>query len=319
MTTADTATTREVLVRSTRYESDGVVSLQLESRDGALPGWEPGAHIDVVVGDGSTRQYSLCGDPGSGDYRIAVLREPAGRGGSEHLHTAVRAGDILQVKGPRNHFGLEEAGMRVFLAGGIGITPIKTMIARLEGEGRPWRLYYAGRSRGTMAFLSELAGYGDKVTIVAADEGARLDLAGLVAEAPSDALWYSCGPERMLAGITEALDAVGQADSLRTELFAAPEADESLEPGSGFTVELRASGLTLAIPADRSILEVVTEAGIEVVRDCEEGICGSCETKVLEGVPDHRDYVLTTQEKAQNNCMMVCVSRANCPVLVLDL
>ncbi|MCW4385070.1 PDR/VanB family oxidoreductase [Salinibacterium sp. SYSU T00001] len=315
---ADNATLRELLVRSLRHESEGVVSLRLEPREGTLEHWEPGAHIDLVVADGSTRQYSLCGSPSDPDYRIAVLREPAGRGGSEHLHRTVRPGDIVQVKGPRNHFALEDAPLHVLVAGGIGITPILPMLAKLEADGAPWRLYYAGRSRTTMAFLDELAPYGDKVTLAPSDEGTRLAFASMVADAPADALWYACGPQRMLDGVSEALAAAGREDMLRTELFVAPEADVAA-PAEGLTVELRSSGLTLPVPPDRSILEVVTEAGIDVMSDCEEGICGSCETKVLEGVPDHRDYVLTSQEKAQNDCMMICVSRAQCPVLVLDL
>lgn len=315
----DTPTAMDVLVRGMRHESEGVVSLELEALEGDLPAWEPGAHIDLVLRDGETRQYSLCGPPISGTYRVGVLREHAGRGGSAHVHSVLRPGDRVRLTGPRNHFVLEDAPAYRLVAGGIGITPLLAMIARLEAEGKPWRLYYAGRSRASMAFLHEVLAYGDQVVVAAGDAGERLDLTALVAEAPADALWYSCGPAAMLDGLAGALRALGREENLRTELFAAPERAVSADSGGGFSVELRASGVTLQVPADRSILDVVTEAGVEVMHDCEEGICGSCETKVVEGEIDHRDYVLTNQEKARGDCMMLCVSRANCPVLVLDL
>lgn len=314
----DTASVRSVLVRAMRHESDGVVSLELESADGPLPSWEPGSHIDLIVADGSSRQYSLCGPAGSDGYRIGVLREPAGRGGSVHVHDTIRPGDRVELKGPRNHFALEDAPVYRLVAGGIGVTPILSMVAKLESEGRDWQLFYAGRGRASMAFSRELAAYGDRVRFAASDEGNRLDLAALVAEAPADALWYACGPARMLAGLAQSLEAAGREANLRTELFEVPVTDEPAA-GEGFSVELRASGITLTVPPDRSILDVVTEAGIDVMHDCEEGICGSCETKVIEGDVDHRDYVLTTQEKAKGDCMMVCVSRSACPRLVLDL
>ncbi|AWB88614.1 PDR/VanB family oxidoreductase [Salinibacterium hongtaonis] len=315
----DNATTRNVLVRSMRHETDGVISLELEALEGPLPPWQPGAHVDIVVGDGTTRQYSLCGPADARTYRIGVLREPDGRGGSAHVHTSVRPGDRVELKGPRNHFALESAPVYRLVAGGIGVTPILAMAAHLEAQGSDWKLFYAGRSRSTMAFIAELEAYGDKVVFSADDEGARLDLGAIVADAPADALWYACGPSGLLAALDETLVAAGRGDNLRTELFAVPVSDEPAAATDGFSVELRASGMTLQVPSDRSILEVVTEAGIDVMHDCEEGICGSCETKVLDGEIDHRDYVLTNQEKAKGDCMMVCVSRANCPVLVLDL
>lgn len=308
--------TRAALVRAMRQESVGVLSLELAPAEGeAIPGWEPGAHLDLVLPSGLSRSYSLCGDPTDSAYRIAVLREEVSRGGSVFVHETLRVGDRVEVRMPRNHFPLEPAREYLFVAGGIGITPLLPMIARADGLGVPWRLLYAGRERGRMPFLGELAGYGDKVSILARDEGGGLDLAGELAGVPDDALVYVCGPERMLEGARNALGE--RQDILRTELFAAPERDD--EPGDAFTVELQRSGLILPVPADRSVLAVVSDAGIDVLTDCEEGICGSCETRVLLGVPEHRDYVLTTQEKEAGTCMMICVSRSMSPRLVLDL
>jgi ferredoxin-NADP reductase len=308
---ADTA-----LVRSVRWESDGVVSLRLEPESGVVD-WEPGAHIDVVVGDGTSRQYSLCGDPGDSDYRIAVLREPDGRGGSEFLHRRVFAGERLAVTGPRNHFALEEASALTLIAGGIGVTPLLPMARRLEREGRDWRLIYYGRDRSTMAFLGELAEFGDRVRIVAKSEGASVPVAEAFADRPADGLVYGCGPQRLL----DDLRSLVPEERLRTELFVAPAALPVNPDSDTFTVELSASGLAVEVGPERSVLAAIASVGVEVTTDCEEGICGSCETRVLEGTLDHRDYVLTPQEKAANDCMMVCVSRAaaGCSRLVLDL
>lgn len=316
MTDADERiATRPALVRAMRLESAGVLSIELAPVDGEFPAWEPGAHLDLVLPSGLVRSYSLCGRTTGSTYRIAVLREEISRGGSVFVHDTLRVGDHVEVRMPRNHFTLEQANEYLFIAGGIGITPLLAMIARAEELGVSWRLLYAGSARDRMAFLGELADYGERVTVLARDQGGRLDLDAALADVAPDALVYVCGPERMLEGVRASL---GDREAmLRTELFAAPERDD--EPGDAFTVELQRSGLTLAVPAERSILEVVTEAGIDVLTDCEEGICGSCETRVLLGVPEHRDYVLTTQEKEANNCMMICVSRATSPRLVLDL
>jgi ferredoxin-NADP reductase len=304
------------LVRTVRWESDGVISLRLEP-EGGVREWEPGAHIDVFVGDGTTRQYSLCGDPDDSGYQIAVLRESDGRGGSEFLHRGLFVGERLMVKGPRNHFALEDAPTVTLIAGGIGITPLLPMVRQLQATGREWRLVYYGRSRSSMAFLDELAAYGDRVRIVARDEGDALPVEEVVADRVEGGLVYICGPERMLA----AARAVVPEDVLRTELFVAPEAAPVASDADVFTVELRASGLSVDVGPDRTVLEAINSLGVEVVTDCEEGICGSCETHVLQGAIEHRDHVLTKQERAANDCMMVCVSRAagGCPLLVLDL
>ncbi|KRE22978.1 PDR/VanB family oxidoreductase [Agromyces sp. Soil535] len=310
---------RPALVRGMRQESDGVLSVHLEPVEGAVEPWEPGAHLDVLLPAGGVRQYSLSGRPGQPGYRIAVLHEPEGRGGSDWVHRVLRVGDLVDIRGPRNHFALEEAYAYLLIAGGIGITPLLPMIARLEDEGRPWSLAYAGRSRASMAFVDELATYGDRVTLVPGDEDGRLDADALVADLLPGALVYVCGPRRLLAGVRAALAAIGAEDRLRAELFAAPDDDGVASATDAFTVELRQSGLWLTVTPEQSILEAVSAAGVDVMSDCEEGICGSCETRVIEGEPEHRDHVLTPQEKAQNDCMLICVSRSACPLLVLDL
>jgi ferredoxin-NADP reductase len=303
-----------------RHEAHGVVSLTLEPvGDDTLPAWAPGAHIDITIGDGSTRQYSLSGSPESDSYRIAVLREEVSRGGSVYVHDDVRVGAVIEVGGPRNHFALEEAADYRFIAGGIGITPLLPMLARLTAAGQSWSLHYFGRSRTTMAFLSELAPYGDRVTVVAKDEASGVPIAAALTGATTESLVYVCGPARLIDGVREAADAASLAGRVRAELFAAPEPDSSLAASDGFTVRLTRSDIELAIPADRSILDVVLEAGIDVLHDCAEGICGSCETAVVSGSIEHRDYVLTDREKTAGDCMMICVSRASCPVLELAL
>lgn len=319
---AATASPTPALVRSMRLEARGVLSVVLEAADGGpLPPWLPGAHIDLRVSDGISRQYSLCGTPGdTSHYRVAVLRETHGRGGSEYVHGTLRVGDTVEIGGVRNHFGLEEATGYLFVAGGIGITPLLPMIAEVAASGLPWRLVYFGGSRSTMAFLPELEQFDDRVTVVAKDEPSGLALDDVVASLGDGELLYVCGPARLSDAVRGEADRLGSADRVRLELFAAPEREEDdAVPAGAFTVRLLESDLELAIPADRSILDVVLEAGVDVLHDCAEGICGSCETKVVAGTPEHRDYVLTEREKAANDCMMICVSRSQCPILELAL
>ncbi|WP_158866263.1 PDR/VanB family oxidoreductase [Leifsonia sp. AG29] len=317
----------EVVVTRRTPAAEDIVLLELRSPDGAdLPEWTPGAHIDVVLVPGATphenleRQYSLCGDPADRSvWRIGVLREREGRGGSARVHDAVAVGDRLVIRGPRSHFALAGGdGPVLFVAGGIGITPILPMIAAAEAAGRDWRLAYAGRSRATMAFARELSTlHGDRVEVFAADEGRRLDLAAWTAAAADGVPVHCCGPTRMVDEV-EALSARWPADTLHRERFE-PKTVKEHAPDVAFEVELELSGLTLTVPADRSVLEVVEEAGALVLSSCREGTCGTCETPVIEGVVDHRDSVLTPAEQASNTAMMICVSRAACPRLVLEL
>lgn len=313
MPVSDEITDIRVRVRAMVREAEGVMSVELEPLAGALPGWSPGAHIDLVVPGAPVRQYSLCGDPAAPRYRIAVLREHESRGGSRAIHERLRPGDELVLREPRNHFALEPAAEYLFIAGGIGITPLLPMVRQAQATRARWRLLYLGGSRARMPFLGELAAVDEHVTVIARDEDARADLVAEVAAVPA-ALVYACGPERMLTALAEA---VPDADArLRVEYFSAPEVE--YEPGGPFRIRLDRSGLELDVTPEESILDVMRGAGVDVLSDCEEGICGSCETRVLDGEAEHRDFVLTTQEKAQNDCLMVCVSRAACPLLVLD-
>ncbi|QKV80155.1 PDR/VanB family oxidoreductase [Amycolatopsis sp. Hca4] len=304
--------TLSLLVDRKEKLADGVVALALRLPGGEpLPPWEPGAHIDLVL-PGFVRQYSLCGDPSERSvYRVAVLREPGGRGGSAYVHDSLSAGDRVPVEAPRNHFALVEASRYLFVAGGIGITPILPMLNRVAREGREWRLVYGGRTRSSMAFADELAEHGDRVVFRPQDEHGLLDLPAALASAGPGTAVYCCGPEPLLAAM-EALEP----PELHVERFT-PLADEG--PRTAFEVELAGSGRVLPVPADRSILEVVEEAGVTVLSSCREGTCGTCETGVLGGEPDHRDSVLTADERLENEVMMLCVSRACSPRLVLDL
>ncbi|SFW70635.1 PDR/VanB family oxidoreductase [Amycolatopsis australiensis] len=305
--------TLELLVDHKEKLADDVVGVTLRAPDGrALPAWEPGAHIDLVLPGGFVRQYSLCGRPGDRPaYRIAVLREPGGRGGSAYVHDDLVAGQRVQVDGPRNHFALVDAKRYLFLAGGIGITPILPMLDRAAETGRDWQLVYGGRTRSAMAFTAELRRHGDRVTI---QEG-LLDLPALLAEPRPDTAVYCCGPEPLLAAVEQHC-AGWPADALHVERFS-PLADTGEH--TAFEVELAGSGRVLRVPADRSILEVAEEAGVTVLSSCREGTCGTCETGVLAGTPDHRDSVLTAAERRDGDVMMICVSRSCTPKLVLDL
>jgi ferredoxin-NADP reductase len=291
--------------------AEGVVALTLRAADGsALPPWEPGAHIDLVLAPDLVRQYSLCGDPADRDsWRVAVLREPVGRGGSAHVHDRLAVGDRLTVRGPRNHFPLAPATRYLFLAGGIGITPLLPMIAAARAAGAEWRLAYGGRSRATMAFLDDLA-----LPQVDVQVG-LLDLDALLAEPEPGTLVYACGPEPMLDAV-EGRCADWPPGALRVERFkAAPGTGEATE----FEVELAVSGRTVKVPADRSVLEAVEEAGLSPLSSCREGTCGTCETGVLGGALDHRDTVLSEAERKEGDVMMICVSRARSARLVLEL
>jgi ferredoxin-NADP reductase len=295
--------------------AEGVVLLTLRPPEGGpVPSWEPGAHVDVEVATGLTRQYSLCGDPADRSaLLIAVLREPSGRGGSRAVHEDLAEGDVVTVRGPRNNFPLVRAGRYLFIAGGIGITPLRPMLAAAEASGADWRLVYGGRTREAMAFRTELCRtYGDRVTVCPQDEAGLLDLDGLRAGTAPGTEVYCCGPPPLLA----AVEARWPAGSLHVERFAPVE---DTGPRSAFEVDLATSGRTLVVPAGRSILETLEEAGVQVLWSCREGTCGTCETAVLDGEPDHRDTLLTEEERAACDTMMICVSRSRSARLVLDL
>ncbi|MEU3851558.1 PDR/VanB family oxidoreductase [Streptomyces sp. NPDC029554] len=306
----------ELVVARREFAADGVLALTLRHPLGEpLPVWEPGAHLDVVLGPGLERQYSLCGEPADRSaWRIAVLREVAGRGGSAHVHEQVREGDKVRVRGPRNTFRLEPAPRYRFVAGGIGITPILPMLAAAEAAGAPWTLLYGGRTRRSMAFTGELARYGDRVTLAPQDETGLLDLPSVLDDVPEGTLVYCCGPGPLL----DAVEARCPSGMLRVERFRPKEPQESGADGA-FEVELARSGRTLTVAPDVSVLDAVRAAGVEVLYSCTEGTCGTCETDVLAGEPDHRDSVLTEEERAAGETMLICVSRCRGGRLVLDL
>ncbi|MFB7650849.1 MULTISPECIES: PDR/VanB family oxidoreductase [unclassified Streptomyces] len=306
----------ELVVTQRQVAAEGVLALTLRHPLGEeLPRWQPGAHVDVVLGQDLERQYSLCGDPADRTvWRIAVLRERAGRGGSAYVHEELTVGDRVRVRGPRNHFRLEAARRYRFVAGGIGITPILPMLAAVEEAGAEWSLLYGGRTRNSMAFTGELERYGDRVTLVPEDESGRPALAPVVDDVPGDTLVYCCGPGPLL-------DAVGErcpAGRLRVERFSPAEAQPA-GPDAGFEVVLARSGRTVAVPPDVSVLDAVRGAGVEVLFSCTEGTCGTCETEVVAGEPEHRDSVLTEAERAAGETMLICVSRCRGRRLVLDL
>jgi ferredoxin-NADP reductase len=310
----------DLIIHERRDEADGVVSLSLGRADGGeLPGWTPGAHVDVTLADGLVRQYSLCSDPGDRSrWRLGVLREPAGRGGSEYVFDKLHDADIVEVGEPRNHFELEAAPRYVFVAGGIGITPILPMIAAAEAAGAEWTLLYGGRTRTSMAFRAELVAHGDRVVLAPQDEVGLLDLRGqLMAPRPST-LVYACGPEPMLDALDAAMTA-WPAGSLHVERFT-PRTIET-DADEAFEVACTASGVTLVVPPDRSILEIAQDRGLPVDFSCGEGTCGTCETPLLAGRAEHRDSLLTDEEKDAQDTLFLCVSRAErgCPRLELDL
>ncbi|MGW4336010.1 PDR/VanB family oxidoreductase [Rhodococcus koreensis] len=300
----------------------GVRQLTLTHPDGdELPAWTPGAHVDLhfsSAGDDFTRQYSLCGQTSdSHRWQVAVLHVPGGRGGSAYIHDNLCEGHTLRVTGPRNNFPLAPASNYLFVAGGIGITPMLPMIAEAEAAGADWRLIYCGRSADTMAFLDEVGGFGaDRVVIQPSETHGRVDLAELIAHTDPATHIYCCGPEAMLNAIEDSCGSWPPAQ-VHMERFSKRE-DNLHQSSSAFEVEFARSGIAATVPADRSILEIAEEAGIDVESSCQEGVCGSCETAVLAGTPDHRDEVLTDDERAAGKTMMICVSRACSGRLVLD-
>jgi cytochrome P450/ferredoxin-NADP reductase len=321
-------TSHHVLGRTVRVDSVTMVAqdiarLRLVAPDGRpMPRWTPGSHIDIECGGPElSRQYSLCGDPADGNaLEIAVLRDPESRGGSRWVHANLRPGDLVKIRGPRNHFRFDEsAGKVLFIAGGIGITPILAMAHRARELGMDYALHYAGRSRTTMAFVDELAGlHGERLHLYCKDEGARLDLQTLLGVPQADTQVYACGPVRMLEALEQAC-AGWPEDALRIEHFHA--STSALDPAKehAFEVELKDSGLTLTVAPDQTLLTALRAANIDVQSDCCEGLCGSCEVRVLSGAVDHRDVVLTRAEREANNKMMACCSRAAGGKIVLEL
>lgn len=293
-----------------------VVVLRLEGLT-ALPAWTPGAHVDVVLPSGLVRQYSLCGSVDSaGEYTIAVLRQPDGRGGSDEMHQKVNVGTELAIVGPRNKFELAAAQEYVFVAGGIGITPLLPMVEAVAAAGLPWRLIYGGRSRATMAFLDRLAGWRDTVEVIPEDELGRMDIGALLASSVGSAV-YVCGPAGLIDAVGSVVDQWGSG-SFHFERFSGDGVAAIADGDQAFEVQLGLGGPVIEVAADETVLQAVLAAGADVLYSCEEGDCGSCETAVLDGAVMHRDSALTPEERAAG-AMLICVSRAACPRLVLDI
>ncbi len=317
-----TAATGRSSLRVHRIEwaADGILEIELRAPDGAdLPAFDAGAHVDLILPDGQSRSYSLANDPAERHrWVLGVALDAASRGGSRYLHRELRVGQILPVEGPRNHFPLDEtAAHSVLIAGGIGITPMAAMASRLAGLGRSFAFHYAVRDRSRAAFLDRVRDLAPAFALhVDAEAGAPLDIAAIVAAAPEGAHFYCCGPLPMLAAF-EASTAGVPPERVHLEYFKAKPVEAA--QSTGFEVEIAGTGRVLSVPADRSIVEVLEGAGLKTSASCHEGICGSCEVKVVSGEPDHRDQVLTAAEKSANKTMMICVSRSKSPRLVIEL
>lgn len=314
---------RWLRVETTTVAAEGVLVVEfVDPEGGELAAWEPGAHLELVLPSGLVRHYSLCGDPADRSrYRVAVLRVAVGRGGSIEVHEANLVGAEILVRGPRNHFPLVAADSYLLLAGGIGVTPILAMVRVLAARGEDWRMVYGGRSETSMAFREELRALGaDRLTEVPEDRYGFPDLAGALGGVPVGTAVYCCGPEAMIAQVELLCGELDGKVDLHVEHFSSGQADDAVLDGDvSFTVELRRSGTVLEIPADRTILQAVHDVLPNHPYSCLAGECGSCETRVLDGSVDHRDQVLTDEEREDDDCMMICVSRAAGRHLVLDL
>ncbi len=310
----------DLVVAAVDQVAEDVVALTMTDPDGdSLPPWTPGAHVDLMLGPDLIRQYSLCGTPSdSRTIRVAILLAPGSRGGSVQVHERVQPGSLVRVRGPRNHFPLVASPRYLFIAGGIGITPLLPMMAEASAAGADWTLLYGGRTRASMAFLDELGRYGDRVTLVPQDELGILDLDTALGQPRDDTLVYCCGPEGLLTAVEQRC-AAWPAGALHLERFAPKPAKPDEPADQPFELVLARSGLTLTVPAGKSVFDVVQQAGISILGSCHEGICGTCEQVVLDGEVDHRDSILSEDERALNETMMICVSRAYSERLTLDL
>ncbi|BBQ00596.1 vanillate O-demethylase oxidoreductase [Burkholderia sp. SFA1] len=317
--------TMTVRVARRTIEADGIVSFELASPDGRdLPAFDAGSHIDVHLPAGHVRQYSLCSAPHERSrYQIAVLREAQSRGGSAGMHDVIKEGDALRVSLPRNHFALVAGPARhLLLAGGIGLTPLLCMAQQLDRSGGDFELHYCARSRSRAAFVERLANasWAQRVQYHFDDEDAhqRLHLDALLKDVHADTHLYVCGPQGFMNAVLDAARANGWPENrLHYEFFSAPAVDTSSD--GAFDVCLARSGKTVTIPADRSVAQALADAGVDVPVSCEQGICGTCITRVLDGEPEHRDLFLSPEEQARNDQFLPCCSRSKSRRLVLDL
>ncbi|WP_163576178.1 PDR/VanB family oxidoreductase [Halomonas faecis] len=313
-----------VEVKARHDEAQDIVTFELADPHGRpLPAFSAGAHIDVRVKDGVIRQYSLCNHPEERDrYLIGVLREPASRGGSVAMHDDIRKGDLLQISAPKNHFPLEPASRTLLLAGGIGITPLLCMAERLAHTNADFELHYCTRSPARTAFRERIAAsrFADRVHFHFDDgePSQRLDLEALLGTPDPDAHVYVCGPSGFIDAVLSTCKEKGwPGERLHTEYFTGAIVDTADD--DSFEVRIASSGASFTVPADKTVHQVLAENGIEIMVSCEQGVCGTCLTRVLEGEPDHRDLYLEDHEHAANDQFTPCCSRAKSQVLVLDL
>jgi ferredoxin-NADP reductase len=307
-------------VQSTTAETPVVRGLVLTPEGGALPSWEAGAHIRISVPGGGDRPYSLMALPDlpKGCWALGVLREQLSAGGSSFMH-ALTIGDIVRASAPINNFGLHTGNTpAVLFAGGIGITPILSMAAELQARGTPYRLHYAGRAPESLAFLPQLRAIcTDALSVHYDSDESRLGIATVLDRAPGDAHIYVCGPAGMIEAVKKgAVDKGIPAARIHYELF---KAEPTVSADDAFEVELRSTGQVITVAPDQSIIDALERAGVELLYDCRRGDCGICQCGVILGTPDHRDVILSDEEKASNKVIQICVSRAKSERLVLDL
>jgi vanillate O-demethylase ferredoxin subunit len=314
----------ELTIRKIKTQAQDIMSLELARADGQnLPAFSAGSHIDLKLGNGLTRSYSLVNDPAEQHrYVVAVNKDPNSRGGSSYVHESLRQGQTLEVSEPRNNFKLvEDASLVVMIAGGIGITPLLSMIHRLETLGRPWKLYYNAMTRAKCAYMDEVLALDARAPgrvqlyIVNENDGRFNNLDQIVSSQPTDAHLYCCGPVPMLKAFEEAC-APRPPECVHVEYFSAQQAAAN---DGGFDVVLARGKRSIRVEAGKSILQSLLDYGIEVPHACQEGVCGACQTTVLAGTPDHRDSFLTPREKTCGKTMMLCCSGSLTPELVLDL
>ncbi len=308
----------QVRVTSIQWKSESVRGVELRSPDGdELPAFDAGSHINVHLPNGLVRSYSLVNPPGERSrYVLGVAKDRSSRGGSVYMHEQLRVGEVLAISPPSNLFPLREDAPAILIGGGIGVTPLLCMAARLDELGRDWTIYHAVRARSEAAFIDDLAPFGDRVHVHCDDEeGGVLNLAEIVAVSSPETHLYCCGPLPMMkvfGELTRDLDP----SRVHVEHFS-PIEDAAVQ--GGYLVELARSARTIAVPQGSTILEALANAGINVPSSCRQGVCGTCETAVLAGIPDHRDSILTPAERASNSMMMVCCSGSLSEKLVLDL
>ncbi len=317
-------------VAAVERANDLITAFRLVAADGGrLPGWAPGAHIKLSLpleGGSAQRAYSLmntdaAADPAAGvaEYRIAVRREDEGRGGSRYLHATVKAGDVLVAAAPKNEFPLTPTDDIVLVAGGIGITPILSMAAALTRLGKRYNAHYSGRSASQLAFVEEFKALAGNSLSLHADDDATsaLNIATLLAAYKPTQHIYVCGPKGLIDALLAAARKAGWTDDhLHFELFTEAAAQSGDQP---FTLVLAQSGRELTVSADKTILDVLVDAGLDPMFDCKRGECGVCACGVIEGEVDHRDYCLSDAEKASNKTIQTCISRAKCARLVIDM